>query len=261
MVKASKFEVEFPKVEPGHLDQHEEWCVVATDGNRVRVRFHDYAQIFSIPGLYESLFYDRLACTSPATIARLLVAEWEKAGVAVADARVLDVGAGNGMVGEALRQAGVPTVVGVDLLPEAKAACERDRPGVYADYLAADLTALDAAQTQLVRGHRPNVLTTVAALGFGDIPPEAFAAAWNLLENPAWVAFNIKDAFLSDGFHFGFSLLIRRLIDSGLLEARVQHRYAHRLSVAGDPLHYVAIVGRKTGPIPREWLAELGAPE
>ena len=255
-----KFEVAFPKVEPGRLDQHDEWCEVTQGANKVRLRFHDYAQIFSIPGLYEALFYDRLACTSPATLSTLLTAQLQEATAPLSAMRVLDVGAGNGMVGEALKAAGVSRVMGADLLPEAKAACERDRPGVYEDYLVGDLTALSPEQSERVRAFRPNVLTTVAALGFGDIPPEAFAAAWNLLETPAWVAFNIKDAFLSDQYPFGFSLLIRRLIDSGLLEARVQHRYVHRLSVAGDPLHYVAIVGRKTGPIPEGWLQALHPP-
>ena len=39
---------------------------------------------------------------------------------------------------------------------------------------------------------------TVAALGYGDIPPQAFAEAFNLISDHGWVAFNIKDRFLQE---------------------------------------------------------------
>ena len=40
-------------------------------------------------------------------------------------------------------------------------------------------------------------MTTVAALGFGDIPPDAFAAAFNLVEDGGHVAFTIKEDFIA----------------------------------------------------------------
>ena len=58
--------------------------------------------------------------------------------------RVLDVGAGNGMVGEELDRMGARHIVGVDIIPEAKEAAERDRPGVYDDYFVVDLTDVPA---------------------------------------------------------------------------------------------------------------------
>ena len=50
------------------------------------------------------------------------------------DLRVLDLGAGNGIVAERLTEAGVGHIVGVDLLEEAAQAAERDRPDAYDDY-------------------------------------------------------------------------------------------------------------------------------
>ena len=86
---------------------------------------------------------------------------------------------------------------------------------------------------------------TVAALGFGDIPPAAFANAYNLIEPGGLVAFNIKEDFLDDGDGSGFSQLIKRAFADGSLELTAEQRYRHRLSIAGEPLHYVAMVAEK----------------
>src|SRR4051795_3312355 len=78
-------------------DQDEEWFEVEYDGETRRLRFHDYAEIYSIPGLYEELIYERLRCESPRVIARLLAQELDRRDVAPAKLRVLDLGAGNGI--------------------------------------------------------------------------------------------------------------------------------------------------------------------
>ena len=252
---ANDLTVEFAE-SGSRLDQDQEWCLVTRDGLTERVRFHDYARIYQIPGLYEKLFYDRLACTSPKTVAGFLKDAVLADGGVPASLAVLDLGAGNGMVGEALLEIGAHSFVGVDVVREAREACERDRPGLYRDYVVADFTDLPASTADRIRGHRLNALTTVAALGFGDIPAAAFRTAWNLIETPGWVAFNIKETFLDAKYQYGFALLIRQLVDNGLLEVKTQQRYLHRLSMSGDPLHYIAIVGRKTGQIPDDWTVD-----
>jgi predicted TPR repeat methyltransferase len=168
-----------------------------------------------------------------------------------ADLRVLDLGAGNGMVGEELRRIGLDATIGVDILPEARAAAVRDRAGIYDDYIVGDLTELRPEQAQRVGRLQPNCLTSVAALGFGDIPAEVFAKACHLVSTPGWLAFNIKESFLdrrSDPS--GLAVLLRRMQDEGLIEIQAYRRYPHRLSVAGAPLFYVAIVARKVEPVP-----------
>jgi hypothetical protein len=44
----------------------------------------------------------------------------------------------------------------------------------------------------------------------------------------------------------GFARLVRDLISFGELKVLDQHRYQHRLAANGKPLHYLAIVARKS---------------
>lgn len=251
---APAYDIEFPDV--GALGQDEEWCLVGENGSTRKVRFHDYGEIYELPGLYEQLFYDHLECSSPETVARLLRRELTRSGVDPDSLDVFDVGAGNGMVGEQLADAGAGTIVGVDIIPEAAAAAERDRPGVYDDYLVLDLTALDDDVRADLESRELNALTCVAALGFGDIPPLAFAAAYDVLVPGAWLAFSIKEDFLEERGGSGFARLIRELVDRGMLEIRAQRRYRHRLSAAGEPVHYIALVAVKADEAQAAPLAE-----
>jgi SAM-dependent methyltransferase len=239
------------------LDQDHEWCRVTIDGRTRDIRFHDYDEIYSIPGLYEFLFYERLECCSPAVVRGLLEEELGRAGLEPETLRVLDLGAGNGMVGEELAELGVGHITGVDLIPEAVAAAERDRPGVYSDYFVLDLTELSPADRHELSARRFNALVTVAALGFGDIPPRAFAEAFNTVADGGWIAFNIKEHFLDDGDPTGFSRLIAKLLENGLVEQRAEKVYRHRLSTNGEPLDYVALVGVKRSDVPAELIEEV----
>lgn len=256
-VAHQEFQVQFPRNED-NLPQDEEWCLVQTGDEEKRIRFHDYGRIFAEPGLYEHLFYDTLKCDSPAIVCDLLekTVEHHTDPVELSDLSVLDIGAGNGIVGEELQKRGVDGIVGLDLIPEAAAAAERDRSGVYEDYLVADLTELDdSTRTQLEDGNF-DCMVTVAALGFGDIPPAAFAEAFNLITVPGWVAFNIRDRFLETEESSGFSSLIERMIDEQVLDSVSQRKYRHRFGVNGQPLYYYAFAARKAAEIPAEWVGQ-----
>ena len=237
----------------GGLDQDEEWCEIERDGERRRIRLHDYAAIFNVPGLYEQLFAERLACDSPQIVAQLLRAELNAADIDPASLKVLDFGAGNGMVGEQLAAVGIESLVGLDLLTEARDAALRDRPGLYEDYYACDVTDLDPAVRRELEAHDCDAMTCVAALGFGDIPPAAFAQAFNLVASPGWVAFNLRDRFIADADPAGFGAFIGRMFDEGILEEQARVSYTHRVSVAGEPLEYHAIVARKRADVPLDW--------
>lgn len=244
------FEVSLPTHDGSRPDQDEEFCEIVLGGERRRIRFHDYHEIYSIPGLYEHLFYEMLECDSPRTVAESLRDQLAATGREAAELRVFEVGAGNGMVGRELAELGVRTIVGVDIIPEAKMAAERDRPGVYEDYLVLDLTNIPPETKRDLEARGFNCLVTVAALGFGDIPPNAFAEAYNLVEQGGLVAFNIKEDFISDGDGSGFSRLIKQGLADGALEVRSERRYQHRLAVSGEPLHYVALVAEKRADLP-----------
>ncbi len=243
-VERMSLDISFPEVNLG-ADQDEEYCDVLIDGTERRIRFHDYAEIYEIPGLYEKLFYEELKCESPDVVVGLLAETLRGADESAEELRVLDLGAGNGMVGERLAAIGADQLVGVDIIPEAEEATRRDRPDLYDDYVVADMTALTPDQRRDLADRRFNCLTSVAALGFGDVPPEAFAAAYELLEDGGWVAFCIKEDFLSAGEGSGFSRLMRQKIEAGELDVAGQRRYQHRRSAVGKPLTYVAIVARK----------------
>src|SRR3954466_2364583 len=126
---AQSLAVEFPGDEL--LDQDVEWCRVTVGGETREIRFHDYHEIYAVPGLYEFLFYERLRCCSPRVVRELLEQELQSEDVDPATLRVLDLGAGNGMVGGQLADLGARSITGIDLIPEAAAAARRDRPGVY----------------------------------------------------------------------------------------------------------------------------------
>lgn len=247
------FEILLPDVDL-KLDQDEEWCEVLVGGERRRIRFHDYHEIYNVPGLYERLFYDTLKCASPRVIRNQLAQVLAKRGTEPSELRVLDVGAGNGIVGEELRELGAGAVFGVDIIEEAAAAAHRDRPGVYDRYLVADLTDLATDQRDTLAEADINTMTTVAALGFDDLPPRAFASAYNFISAPGLAAFNIKEDFVTTRDLSGFSALIGRMFAEKIIQPLAEQRYKHRLSVRGEPLYYLGFVAEKISDIPHAWL-------
>lgn len=256
--KPRGYPIRFPDDERAR-DQDGEFCEVYLGGRWHRVRLHDYDRIYAVPGLYECLFYDVLRCTSPQRVVSLLRQVLDEAQVSPTTLRVLDLGAGNGMVGERLRLLGVSRLVGLDILPEAAQAARRDRPGLYDEYHVADLCDPPVDVAASLAGDAFNALATVAALGFGDIPPRAFANAFNLLPDDGWIAMNIKESFLIGEAPSGFCAFMRELTGRDILRLEAYRRYVHRLSIRGEPLVYVAIVARKNGEIPDALLDEHGA--
>jgi hypothetical protein len=237
--------IHLPRPRDGEMSQDKEWCEVVRGPNRRRIRFHDYGKIFDIPGLYERLFYERLKCCSPSKVVHLLADVASEQEIEMGSLRILDLGAGNGMVGDELHSRGAKKISGIDIIPEAKDATLRDRPGVYEDYLVTDMTELPAADEEKLQGAGFNCLTAVAALGFADIPPSAFLKGLALIESPGLMAFNIKEDFLREEDDTGFSRLIRQLSREDIIQIQAYRRYRHRLSMTGEPLYYVAMVARK----------------
>jgi predicted TPR repeat methyltransferase len=251
-----QYSVQFPIAESTHLDQDEVYFYLHTGDERQRLRFHDYAAMYEQPGLYEQIFYDRLHCRSPAKVASILNSAVEQSGGLVTTLRVLDLGAGNGIMGEELRRIGVARLLGADIIPEAAQACGRDRPGLYDDYYVTDFADIDEKTEAELKAWSLDCLTTVAALGFGDIPPLAFVTAFNLIRPDGWVAFNIKQTFLDHNETTDFSRTIRQLVFTDYLEIYHLERYRHRLSIDGEPIFYYAIAGKKTADVPPDFFEE-----
>jgi len=237
------------------MDQDEEWLVVNTERGWRKIRLHDYGDVYAVPGLYEKWVYDLFQCRSPQKVADLLMPAIREAGQAPEDLTVLDLGAGNGYVADVLQDRDVERFVGIDICEQAATAAERDRPSLYNDYVTGDLTDLSQEKEATLAQYSFNCLTCVAALGFGDIPPGVFAAAFNRIENDGWIAFTIKSDFMSENDRSGFSRIIHRMLSYGVVDAVIHEPFVHRVSTDGDELIYEAFIGQKRQSIPDVWLA------
>jgi len=254
---ATRHRIQFPQIDANDIDQDKVQFFVHENGSKLQLRFHDYDKIYQRPGLYEQIFYDRLKCSSPKKVGEILKRTLDSCEASVTELRVLDLGAGNGMMGEVMKSFGVSRLIGADIIPEARDACFRDRPSVYDEYYVADFTNLDVDMKEEIDGWSVDCLTSVAALGFGDIPAQAFLQALNFVNTGGWVAFNVKETFLDESDTTGFSRFIRELIFSDYLHLHHLERYRHRLSMEGTPLYYFALVGKKTAKIPEDFLKRL----
>lgn len=87
-------------------------------------------------GLYDEVLR-RLEYASPDKVAELLLAA--PPGVQPRAVRALDLAVGNGLSADPLLAVGVLVLVGIDLIPEARDAALRDRPGAYAEYVVGDV--------------------------------------------------------------------------------------------------------------------------
>ena len=237
------YEITIPDLDC-QLEQNEEWVIVDFGNRQEKVRLHDYSAIYGIPGLYEEILHNRLKCNSPKVICDMLTDILKRSGYNTKELRLLDFGAGNGMAGEQLKKRGCNLIVGVDILIEARNAAYREHPHVYDDYYVMDLSRLNDEEAEQLKQYDFNTLITVGALGFDDIPPRAFLRAFNLMKDDTWIAFNIKDRFLTNNDDTGYKGTMEVIFEDAL-SVYQKKRYCHRLSTRGEEIKYMAIVGKK----------------
>ncbi|KAI3390337.1 hypothetical protein diail_10018 [Diaporthe ilicicola] len=284
--------VRFPQRVENEISQDEEWCEVRDyHGTAVtKVRFHDYAHTFNIPGLYNQLFggvKSETKCVSPQVIAELFKEHLHHLyknessatpGRCPNKLRILDFGAGNGMSGEEVRLlvrshedkglADSTVLVGFDILPEARLATERDRPGIDDAYIVADITDyIKGPRTELesISLYEFDVLVSASALGSGHASATALKAAISCVRNEGLVLFNYSSTKLldhkgsrshaphnqgtgsvsSDTADTAFFEFIQQSVDEGRMEVLARKTYCHRFSVTGKPYFYVAVVAIK----------------
>ena len=217
--------------------------VTHPDGSVEELRLHEYERLYALPGVYEQIVQERLGCASPAKIASLLATAVDEAGWARADVRVIDVAAGNGVSGEALAAEGLHPVFGTDIVPTAREAALRDRPGLYDEYLTLDLLTLTAEQTRRLCSLRANALTCVAPVGesASQVPSAAFFQAVSALTDEALVAY-MHDPNTGADDVITAELWRERLGVEATELAR--ERYLHRRTVNGAAFEMVGVVWR-----------------
>jgi hypothetical protein len=238
------FEVRLPAA--AVADQYSEVFILERDSRAEEVAVHDYETIYPIPGLYERLIVDALQCVSHKLIPDLLAQVVNRSGTRMADLRVLDFGAGSGLVGAALARHDVKTIVGLDIVPEARSAARRDHPAVYQAYLVGDICHLEPADQAILSRLQPNCLISVSAIGLeAHISPHALTCAINVMPRGSWVAFNLNASFLETDSPTGYAAVLERLTLSTQLTLHLRHTYQHRILTDGTPLFYTAIIGQK----------------
>ena len=221
----------------------EEVEVRFADGRSERVRVQDYERVYAVRGLYEAIVMETLRCGSPARVASMLARAARTLGLAERSLRVLDLGAGNGVSGDALADHGLRPVVAIDLEPGARAAALRDRPDTYDMYLTAEVLSLTATQRRAIRALMPNALACVGAIGLDHVPPAALPAALELLADDSLLAYTVAaDAIATDAEEI--STRLGAIADRWLIEELARERYRHRLTVTGRPIWWEAVVVR-----------------
>jgi hypothetical protein len=216
-------------------------AVYHEDGSVEEVLLHDYERVYALPGVYEQIVQEDLGCRSPAHVAAMLAGALEALRRDVAATRVIDVAAGNGVSGEALRAAGMDVVLGTDIVASAREAALRDRPGVYGESLTLDLTALTAEQAEHLRSLRADALACVAPVGTvaGTVPPQVIASVCRLLTGEPLVV-TLYDPRFGEP-----DPLDERFFESevGAEATLLDHeRYLHRFLVTGAPFELEASV-------------------
>lgn len=220
-------------------------AVVVVDEARDLVRWpggaaglHDYGALYAVPGLYEAVYFSVLEGGSPALLAAAL-AEAVPA-VQRPARRVLDVGAGTGMVGEELARTGFAAMAGADLEPASEVALRRDRPDVYRATRTMDLLALDEGDQAWLAEVAPDVVTAAGAVGFGHLPVEAFQVLTGLLPPGGLLAVTVARGWRTEPALAGHA----ELFAGPAYEPVAQRDGLHRRSASDDQLVTALVLRR-----------------
>jgi hypothetical protein len=224
-----------------------EYVALRENGIEEIVHLHDYPRLYRVPGLYEHIVQELLACRSPQVAAEALARALERLALEPARVRLLDLGAGTGLVGELVRALGIVTVVGLDALAAAREACLRDRPGVYSAYVVGNLADPGPELLAELRAQRPGGLIAAGAFGGTHMPGSGLVNALAPLPPGAPVVFTIAEDWTRSDGPGGFRTVLARLLASGELQLLERSRFQHRLTTAGEPVYYELVVAAK-GP-------------
>lgn len=234
-----KYKIIFPDIDY-ELQQGQEYIDISINKKRKTIYCHDYRTIYNIPCLYEKLFHKHLKCNSPQVISDLFYNQVSKVGEDFNNLKVLDFGAGTGLMGEELRKRGCKYVVAVDILREAREEYYRIRPRVYNKYLIIDFSAFDKQnlQKKYIQSVHFNALTTISA--FSHIPRQAFINAFNLINRDGWIVFNINPKnYQIKEFKYWVDILLKHI------KTIYKRNYRHRFLINRQEVIYTAYIGRK----------------
>ena len=169
---------------------------------------------------------------------------------------ILDVAAGNGVVGEELRKQlgekpGIRRLIGTDLLESARSAALRDRPDVYDEYLAADLTRPQESGLPT----SSDVVVICAALGpyDRDLPLEAVDGAIALLRDGGLLTFTVNAGIKGADCPPRYQSFLASINESkgshwGSLDEVARQTIKHRKNVQGKWIEFMMLIYKKLTP-------------
>lgn len=240
--------------------RNEEYFFATYNGIEHKHGIQEYDKFFDTPALYKAVT-QKLGYQSPKTLAMQLAAQVLKARHTIDSLVVLDIAAGSGLAGEALADLGISQIVGVDIIPEAFDAVQRDCPDVYDAYYIEDLTNISPKAQAEFQAQHFNCLVCCSSITC-HFPIQGFINSSNFIENGGWIAFNVAPRVIEDfenpeNLEFAkaseFGQLYAYMLESGGWEVFDKHYYRHRFLVNGKAIDYVAVTVRKIRDVPANW--------
>ncbi|KPA15618.1 methyltransferase, partial [Candidatus Magnetomorum sp. HK-1] len=217
----------------------EEYFFIIHNGLKEKIKLQDYQKMYQIPGLYDRVV-SLLKYKTPEYLSTFLANELQKTSFTISQLTILELGAGNGIAGEFLKNFGAKKIYGIDIIDEAYDAMNRERPNVYEKYFVEDLSMISSGTSKELNKINFNCLFCSSALS--HIPPSAFSYAFNLMKNYAWIVLNL---WTKSGFETETGQLIKQMQAQRKLKIISQQNYQHRLTVGGESIMCTAMVGQK----------------
>lgn len=246
-MKLTTFDIQLPKTAE-YNSAGEEYFFLKENGMERKIMLQDYPTLYNIPHLYEHFVLKYLKYTSPQVLSELLLEQLMQHQTDLVNRKILDIGAGSGMMAKRLKAMGAGSIIGIDIIEEAKNAALRDCPNVYDNYYAEDLANLQKDTLTILQAQNFDCLVCCSALS--HIPAAAFNTAYNLLATNGWMAINVMKDFWEDKGEDGFYGRYPWAKNSAIFDFKKQHTYIHRYRTNGDsPIDYIAIIGIKKGQI------------
>jgi hypothetical protein len=172
--------------------------------------------------------------------------------------RILDAGAGNGIVGAELKsqfESNISLLIGTDILVAARSAALRDRPKVYDDYILANLIDPSIEEDAAIRSYRDfDIAVVCAALGpaSDDMPIEALLGSLRYVKKGGLVAVTVNEYWVkNDHPTEGAWGMFLQIVEQGEntkwegMSMIKKERYKHRVNVQGHWIWYLGIVFEK----------------
>lgn len=225
----------------------EEYFFLTENGKERKIMLQDYETLYGIPGFYEHLAYNYLNYRSPSVLFSMLKAKLKQHNTPASGLRVLEIGAGSGLMGKKLKELGVASITAIDIIEHAANAARRDYPGIYREYFVEDMTCLSENTSKAIKNEHFNCLVCCSALS--HIPATAFTGIFNLVEPGSLVAFNILKEDWEDKRGSGFTGRHPWVNNPEIFHLYDQKNYLHRTRTNGSAIDYVALTGIKKDQI------------